>query len=190
MTLVISSGRYKGRRLKTPSVNSTRPSSNKCRAAVFNICQGKIENACFLDLYAGSGAMGIEALSRNASFSIFIESNRQAIACIKENIADIDIIEKTQLIPIDIKFGLKKISQKCDIVYIDPPYKYYEKVGFVGELLQALHTLNKLKASCLLFFEASSSFKVPLIESFLQNYFKIEKIRKYGSSQLIEIKYL
>ena len=71
MSLIISGGEFKGRKLFAPKGSSTRPSSLKCRQAFFNICRNELENACFLDLFAGSGAVGIEALSWGALFSVY-----------------------------------------------------------------------------------------------------------------------
>lgn len=85
MTLRVIAGKYKGRSLKTPKATSTRPTQGMLREAVFNICQNEIEGAFFLDLFAGSGAMGFEAISRGAMKATLVEQNRQAQLCIKEN---------------------------------------------------------------------------------------------------------
>lgn len=124
MTLRIIAGIHKGRPLKTPKGPSTRPTQGMLREAVFNICQNDIANARFLDLYAGSGAMALEAISRGAAQATLVEQNRHAIACIKENIATLNITTAS-LIPFDASRALTLLTKQAaifDIVYIDPPY--------------------------------------------------------------------
>jgi 16S rRNA (guanine966-N2)-methyltransferase len=188
MSLLIISGLFKGRKIKTLSSLSTRPSSSKCRAGVFNICQLKIENSCFLDLYAGSGAMGIEALSRGASFSIFLENNRQAIRCIEDNISLLNIRDKTEIICLDVLLGLKKVKRRADIVYIDPPYKFYEKEDFIENILGQLLFYSLLNDDCLIFFETPSLLKFNLNQSKFPQISLLSE-RRYGSSALIEMSY-
>lgn len=123
MTLRIIGGTFKGRLLKTAKSSSTRPTQGMLREAIFNICQNEISGARFLDLFAGSGAMGLEALSRGASHSTFIEQNRQATLCIKENIASLKLEAKTRLIPTEASRALLLLrDQQFDLIYIDPPY--------------------------------------------------------------------
>ncbi len=125
MTLRIIAGTFKGRLLKTPKGPSTRPTQGMLREAVFNICQNEIAGAHFLDLYAGSGAMALEALSRGASHATLVESNRQAVTCIKENIAALHAASQTTLIPADATRALAILSKQApqfNIVYLDPPY--------------------------------------------------------------------
>jgi 16S rRNA (guanine966-N2)-methyltransferase len=125
MTLKIIGGTFKGRILKAPKTDSTRPTQGMLREAIFNICQNEIQGARFLDLFAGSGAMGLEALSRGASTATFVEQNRQAMRCIQENIAILKVEEQTQLIPTDAQRALERLreqSAQFDLIYIDPPY--------------------------------------------------------------------
>lgn len=125
MTLRIIAGSFKGRLLKAPKGPSTRPTQGVLREAVFNICQQDIANARFLDLFAGSGAMGLEALSRGAAHATFVEQNRNAIACIKENIALLHVEAQTILLPSNANQALALLAKQnalFDIAYIDPPY--------------------------------------------------------------------
>ena len=189
MTLSIQSGRFKGRKIKSPISLSTRPSSGRCRAAVFNICQMKVEGSNFLDLYAGSGAMGIEAISRGARSSCFIECSKEAIKCIQDNISLFKIESEAKVIYSDVFKGLKKVPSKRDIIYIDPPYKYYEKTGFIEASLSKLVFYNLLYDEALIFFEAPRTLLSSSIEKELVEHMELINIRKYGSSLLIEIKY-
>jgi 16S rRNA (guanine(966)-N(2))-methyltransferase RsmD len=122
MTLRIIAGAFKGHLLKTPKGPSTRPTQGMLREAVFNICQNQIQGARFLDLFAGSGAMGFEALSRGASHVTLVENHRQAILCIQENIAALGVASRTTLLPLAAAAALKKLSSPFNLIYIDPPY--------------------------------------------------------------------
>ena len=126
MTLRIIAGKFKGRTLKTPKGSSTRPTQGMLREAVFNICQNEIEGARFLDLFAGSGAMGLEAVSRGAIHAMLVESNRQAFSCVKENVKNLKIEDETSLMPVPAERALTmllKQKARFDIVYVDPPYE-------------------------------------------------------------------
>ncbi|MBX7067100.1 MAG: 16S rRNA (guanine(966)-N(2))-methyltransferase RsmD [Parachlamydiales bacterium] len=119
----IIAGTFKGRNLKAPKSSTTRPTQGMLREAVFNICQNEIEGARFLDLFAGSGAMGLEALSRGASLAVFVEQNRQAIGIIKENISALQVESMAKVIPTNATRALQILEgQKFDLIYIDPPY--------------------------------------------------------------------
>ncbi len=126
MTLRVIAGKFKGRLLKVDP--STRPTKGMLRAAVFNICQHEILNARFLDLFAGSGAMGLEALSRGASYVTFIEHNRHAAACIRKNIASFHVENQSRLLSTHALQAIALLTQQSmrfDIVYIDPPYDLF-----------------------------------------------------------------
>ncbi len=130
MSLRIIGGRFKGRLLKAPKASTTRPTQGMLREAVFNICQNRIDGARFLDLFAGSGAMGLEAVSRGASSILLVEQNRNAVACIKENIRTLEIESASEVLPMEAGKALaflEKRKDRFDIVYIDPPYSVSAK---------------------------------------------------------------
>ncbi len=125
MSLRLIGGLWKGRPLKTPKGPQTRPTQGMLRGAVFNICQSQIEGACFLDLFAGSGAMGLEALSRGASHATLVEHDREAAQCIRSNIEVLGADKLTTLLTTDVAKALALLAKKetrFDIIYIDPPY--------------------------------------------------------------------
>lgn len=165
MTLRIIAGKYKGRFLQTPKVTSTRPTQGMLREAVFNICQMHIEGARMLDLYAGSGAMGLEALSRGASHCTFVESKREAIACIHKNIHELDVAKETTVISINAERALKQLSGPFDLVYIDPPYNVP-----IAPILDLLLSKQILNPGAILFLE--------------ERYNPKEKAKVYTSLQL------
>jgi 16S rRNA (guanine966-N2)-methyltransferase len=119
----VISGKFKNRPLKTPKGEKTRPTASKIRESVFNILHNQIEGARFLDLFAGSGSMGIEALSHGAKSACFVEQDRLAANCIRENLAKLGI--KALVLQKEAKIALKllaKQKEQFDVIYIDPPY--------------------------------------------------------------------
>lgn len=122
--LSILGGKWKSRLLKTAT--ETRPTSSLVRKAVFDICRQEVEDARFLDLYAGSGAMGIEALSRGAKEATFVERAKSAIACIRHNLKELAIpAAQALLLPQDAEKAVQILSKQgaCfDLIYVDPPY--------------------------------------------------------------------
>lgn len=139
MTLRIIGGEFKGRVIKVPKTTATRPTQGALREAIFNICQHEIGGASFLDVFAGSGAMGLEALSRGAHFSTFIEQNRVAIRSIQLNIQAFDVEERSKVLGMDAKKAIEKLQdsgKKFDIIYIDPPYGVNFDLSLMIDLLE------------------------------------------------------
>ncbi len=123
----IISGSARGMNLKSPRGKRIRPTSQKVKAAFFNIVHDNIYGACFLDLFSGSGGMGLEALSRGAKECVFVDKNRDSIHLIQENVGLVKMQEKASIVYGDACRVLLRFSQKqvCfDIIYVDPPYKY------------------------------------------------------------------
>jgi 16S rRNA (guanine966-N2)-methyltransferase len=121
----IIAGQYKGRRLKTLEGLHVRPTSDRLRETLFNILAPHIVGARFLDICAGSGAIGIEALSRGAQEVVFIENNRRAAQTIGENLQHCGITSGTRLINRDVLSALRYLAEhqlRYDIIYLDPPY--------------------------------------------------------------------
>lgn len=121
----VIAGKFKGRRLKTLEGHSVRPTSDRMRETVFNILAPRIEGARFVDLCAGSGAMGIEALSRGAAHVTFVEASRKAATVISENLRHCGIRQDYAFVARDALVALKHFArdeQQFDIFYFDPPY--------------------------------------------------------------------
>jgi 16S rRNA (guanine966-N2)-methyltransferase len=165
----ILSGTFKNRTLFSPKGGKTRPTSSKMRASVFNILQGLVEGADFLDVFAGSGAMGFEALSRGAASATFIERDAQAARCIRQNLKTLGINGK--ILQRDASLALKQLDKKYDIIYIDPPYDLE-----ITPLLKLLPSLIKDGGSILV--EQSSRVELDVSPLTLENK------RTYGDSVL------
>lgn len=121
----VITGIYKGRRLKTLEGSAVRPTSDRMRETLFNILAPRIEGARFLDLCAGSGAIGIEALSRGAGQVTFVESSRKSSTVISENLRHCEIRNGYTFIARDALMALKYLAQEkqqFDLIYFDPPY--------------------------------------------------------------------
>jgi len=121
----IIGGQYKGRRLKAPEGLSLRPTSDRLRETFFNVVAGRVEDSHFLDLCAGSGAIGIEALSRGAAQVTFIDQSRRAHQVISDNLAHCGITSDVKLVNRDALTALKYYAAhglQFDLIYFDPPY--------------------------------------------------------------------
>ncbi|MDJ0652379.1 MAG: 16S rRNA (guanine(966)-N(2))-methyltransferase RsmD [Simkaniaceae bacterium] len=176
----ITGGFLKNQLLKVPKGNKTRPTAEKLRQSVFNRAQAYVENCNFLDLYAGSGAMGIEALSRGAKEATFIEKDRFALKTLRENISKLSLSPLTTLIDGDVLLVLKRLKGKTfDFIYIDPPY---EK-GLQEKTLVLIDNLHLLHVDGLLFIEESSQkeLKIPFLTTM-----QLQKKRKVGAAFLYQ----
>ena len=109
--------------LKAPEGTDTRPTTDRIKETLFNMLQPYLMDCVFIDLFSGSGGIGIEALSRGARHAYFVENNRNAISCIQHNIAFTKMGEKATLLKQDVFGALSLIREKeADIVFLDPPY--------------------------------------------------------------------
>jgi 16S rRNA (guanine(966)-N(2))-methyltransferase RsmD len=121
----IVAGKNKGNILKSPKDLSVRPTSEKVREALFDILGISIKETCFLDLFAGTGAVGIEALSRGAREVVFIEKELKCIKIIKKNVEKTGNMQNAIIYKIDFLSGLKLLVKKnyiLDYIFLDPPY--------------------------------------------------------------------
>jgi len=158
----ISSGFLKNRELVTSKKNPVRPTSGKVRSQVFDMCQHWIEGARFLDLCAGTGAMGFEAISRGAKSCTFIEKNNEVAERIRTNIERFGIAKQCSLLSIDALQAISMLSKKEEtfsFVYIDPPYEHKE---LLNEIITAVDTLLPLEQDARVIVEArKKSFSPP-----------------------------
>jgi len=121
----IIAGKYKGRNISMPK--DIRPTSNKARESIFNVFAGKVQDASVLDLFAGSGAIGIEAISRDASSVVFCDKYQSSIKVIEKNLKILtpQDIKKTEVMTKDALGAIKSLhnrDERFDIVFLDPPY--------------------------------------------------------------------
>jgi len=135
----VIAGEYRSRPLAAPKGLETRPTSDRLRETLFNVLAPRIAGTVFADLYAGSGAVGIEALSRGASEAIFVEHAPPALRTIRANLASLGIRGNYLIESHRVAAGLRRLAQagtKADIVFLDPPYdsveEYEATLGLLG----------------------------------------------------------
>lgn len=123
--LRVISGKAGGLRLKTLEGMKTRPTADRIKESLFNIINSLLPGANVLDLFAGSGALGIESLSRGAEFATFVDNDKGSISVIKINLKHTCLEQQAEVLQTDFENGLKKIKEsnrKYDIIFLDPPY--------------------------------------------------------------------
>ncbi len=175
----IVSGKYRGKKLLSPIDEKTRPTSDKVKEALFNILGMKVQGATCLDLFSGSGALGIECISRGAQKVIFNDLNKNAIKVIKDNLSSLKNIDcEYQVFNKDYQILLENLKEKFDIVFLDPPYamKINEKI------ITILKEKELLNDDCVIVVETSSEDSLENLQC------SYEKSYKYGSIMLTIVK--
>lgn len=131
-------GTYRSRRLRSLPGRATRPTSDRLRETLFNVVRGSMEGSVWLDLYAGTGAVGIEALSRGARKVYFAESSKDAAAVIRANLSELGVKSGYELLERDVVTALRKLEAEgitCDFCFLDPPYREEKAYGDVLDFL-------------------------------------------------------
>lgn len=150
----VIAGSARSLRLETPTGIGTRPTTDRIKETLFNILNPYLYECEFLDIFSGSGAVGIEALSRGANHATFIEQEIEAIDCITRNLQHTKLTDKSSLLKLDYSMALDKLAiseKKFDIIFIDPPYdKLIEK-----HVLELLSKSKIIHEDTLIIVEAS-----------------------------------
>jgi 16S rRNA (guanine(966)-N(2))-methyltransferase RsmD len=131
----VIAGEFRSRRLKSVPGDATRPTPDRLRETLFDILAPRIEGATLLDAYAGTGAVGIEALSRGARHAYFLEKNRGAIETIRENLASLKLLSRATVVPGPVLLTIPKCT--ANIVFLDPPYELEREYADALQLLSA-----------------------------------------------------
>jgi len=183
--LRIISGRFKGKKLHSVRGLTIRPTADRLRESIFNILSHGVLNAVVLDLFAGTGAMGIEALSRGAESAVFVENNPKALSVIHRNITSCCFGKQARIIKWDIKKNLnclKSAGTPFDLVFLDPPYNR----GMVTSALLNLEQTGSLKKGARIVVEHSPQEPIP-DPVFM---FDIADRRKYGKTLVSFLTYM
>jgi 16S rRNA (guanine966-N2)-methyltransferase len=177
LSIRIIGGELKGRKLVTAAGVQTRPTADRVRESIFNILGDSFQDACVLDLYAGNGAMGIEALSRGAESAVFADDDKNALSALEKNITACSLESRTNIIKWNILKNLnimRSFQLAFNIVFVDPPYH--------KNMIQP--TLSNLsKSRCLengAFVVIEHSVLEPIAEK--QHRFTISDQRRYGKT--------
>lgn len=175
----VISGKYKGKKIEGFNINGTRPTMDRVKESLFAMIQDHIKDSICLDLYAGSGSLGIEALSCGAKLCYFVDNNINAIKVLKNNTND---IENAVLINNDFKEALKQLSKnniKFDLIFLDPPYK----LNLIMPSIEFIIKYNLINENSLIICE----YETEKIESEKFN-LNIYKEKKYGSKKIVILK--
>lgn len=180
----VISGKARGKKLVSLEGMNTRPTLDRVKEALFNIIQFNIVDKTVLDLFAGSGAIGIEAISRGAKFVVFCDNSLEAIKIIQTNIKNTRCTEQAIVLNKDYIEALVQLSnegKKFDIIYLDPPYK----TDFANKSIEKIIELNLLSNEGIILLETDDINKK---EEIKKQGIEIFDIRKYGRAILIFIR--
>lgn len=170
----VIAGTARSLRLKTPEGMDTRPTTDRIKETLFNMLQPYLADAVFVDLFAGSGAIGIEALSRGARHAYFAENEKRALACIRDNLQFTHLANHGTILQTDAVSALYSIHEKeADIVFMDPPYD----CGHEERVLQALSDLPYVTKQTLIVIETSLKTDLSYLDTW-GFFLKKEKIYK------------
>lgn len=163
--------------LKTIEGMDTRPTTDKIKETLFNILQADIPGCYFLDLFAGSGQIGLEAISRGARKAVFVENSKKASACIEDNIKFTKFTEEASLMTMDVRSAISMLEGKYqfDIIFMDPPYnKDLEK-----KVLALLSHSSIVKPDTIIIVEASCDTEFDDVEEYG---FELTRYKKYKTN--------
>lgn len=169
----VISGIYKGKNIMGFDIDGTRPTMDRVKESMFGIIQNSVKNSVCLDLFAGSGSLGIEALSNGASVCYFVENNRETYNVLCKNL---DGISNSVIIRNDYKYALKKFVDdniKFDLIFLDPPYKF----NLINGILKFIYDNKILSDDGLIVCEFES-------EDVRTELFELVKFKKYGSKKV------
>lgn len=175
-------GKFKSRKLKTLKGDQTRPTADKVKGAIFSSISFDTNYNVMLDLFAGSGAMGIEGLSRGFKYVYFNDLSREAVKIIKANLNDLELKRVSKVVNLDYKKCLKLLSQESqfDLIFIDPPYGQVN----LEEIFDDLFKYDSVSEAGIVVVETSSQEKLKDNYKTLYKY----KEKKYGSSKVYYFK--
>lgn len=175
----VIAGKYRSRVLDTPKGMDTRPTTDRIKETLFNIINDRLPGASFLDLFAGSGQMGIEAISRGADFACFVDKGREPQDCIRRNIDRLGILGQCEIIGQDAVSAIRTMLKRhFDLVFMDPPYRAEKE----GEILEALKDSGLIDAETLIIIEADLHRDFNFVQELG---FRIVRIKTYKTNQHI-----
>lgn len=170
-------GRLRGKKLHSVPGMRTRPTANRVRESVFNILAAEVKGMKVLDLFAGTGVLGLEALSRGAKYAVLVDYHRQALSVIRRNIASCGLDDAARVLRCDLRRDVNwqsAFGEGFQLVFMDPPYNR----GFVNSTLACLHTSQLLEKDAIVTVEHSP--QEPIGDDVSP--FVLKDQRKYGKT--------
>ena len=175
----IISGKYKGRRLEGFDIKGTRPTMDRVKESLFATIQNYLSDSVVLDLFSGSGNLGLEALSEGATAAYLVDKNKKACAIINKNTNLLNIEEKVYVVNSDYIHFLKNTEKKFDIIFLDPPYN----TNYIDESIKLIDENNLLNDDGIIICESDNLSKINYSNSFIEI-----KNKKYGDKYIVIIK--
>lgn len=176
----VISGFLKGRKIEGFDINGTRPTMDRVKESLFAMIQNYIVDSVCLDLFSGSGNLGIEAISEGAKYTYLVDNNTKAISVIKNNINNINIQDKCNILNMNYKRALEELSnKKLDLIFLDPPYK----TNYIEEAIELIDEYDLLNDDGLIICESSDLDKIVY-----SNKFKSIKDKRYGDKWVVILK--
>lgn len=169
--------------LKTPPGYDTRPTTDRIKETLFNILNPHLAGADFLDLFSGSGAIGIEALSRGARYAALVDNSRVALECIRTNLKSTGLEKDAEVLPMDVLEAIRVLEVKgkvFDIIFMDPPYDH----NLERNVLLALNKSNIVYCDTIIIVEASLKTEFDYLED---TRFRIYRKKEYKTNQHVFI---
>ena len=179
----IIAGSARGTLLTAPKGIDTRPTQDKVKESLFNMLQGDVAGSDVLDLFAGSGALGLEALSRGADSAVLADLSREAVQCIRKNVEKLRFQERTMVLACDWQQAAAALSREnraFDLIFLDPPYRMEE----LGPLCDALAEKKLLRPGAVIVWERRAGGTAELSDGFF-----CFKRRSYGDTELCLYRY-
>lgn len=153
----VIAGSLKGRKLRSPADDSVRPTSDKVKEAVFSMLMPYLSDSIVIDLFAGSGGLGLEALSRGAKRAYFVDKDRRSIALVRDNVKHCGVEDQSVIMCSDHASAINRIHEKADIVFLDPPYN----AGLMTDCIKLLSASGTVPEGGLLIAEHSRDEVLP-----------------------------
>lgn len=173
----IIAGKWKGRRLKAVKGLKTRPTADMVKEAVFNILGEKVSKSIVLDLFAGTGSLSLEALSRGAALAVLVDKSHSAIKTIEENLSTLQAVEQTRILKMDALAFLKQgPKESYDLIFLDPPYDK----GYISKVMSYLNNDKWLNRNGVIVAETGVDEEFDMEASC----FEIRIAREYGDTKL------
>ena len=168
----VITGIARGRRLKEPNGMETRPTADRVKEAIFSSIQFEVEGRKVLDLFGGTGQMGIETLSRGATHCTFVDLQKQAVAIIRENVNSTGFADQSTVIQGDALAFLSRCREKFDLIFLDPPYDS----GLLEKAMELIATIDIVSENGIIVCENGSNSGWPVVAE----PYRMQKEYRYG----------